>query len=322
MKAYKFILLCLLLIPIFFLLHFYIDVKEESIYMGTTETSNSVNSEVSSSTFHVEFEKESSKAAPISNINLAEDQSPVIDTKPQKSSQNESNTSQLNRTNLRNKKANEKRIKEENLHKFEENLKPANSGYDPEEMLEKVKQIEASARESDWDAFLSSTDEVSTLELESLKVMMMQAAVHNAPFEVFVELLNRGAEFNADILMLLSSNNNLVLLKQLITIGLDVSLIDNKGRNAIYYSMHNFPRRDVFDFLLGIGVKPINNSIVTNSLDRALELCLLSSEVSHYANRLVIHGAAIEESHLELLGEIRNNPRSCYRMLSESLQAV
>ena len=197
---------------------------------------------------------------------------------------------------------------------------PNDNRYSKEEQsnyLKKLEQAKNLANKNDWEQFMNLNDELTSLDHKTLTQMLMLSILYNAPFDVIIDLLNAGAELTSHIFKALIYNNNLTLIKKLISYGLDIHMIDKQGKNAIYYSLYPIPNKVIFNYFITNGVSTKPSLLGKDPLDIAMQQCLNNQSSVYFIKMLLEYGSPIQDSHIELFRKMISKNSYCVNKIRD-----
>ena len=102
----------------------------------------------------------------------------------------------------------------------------------------------------DWELFLTKVDSVSESSPGWESLVILEGIIDGAPFDTLVKLLDRGHKFDGAHANTLASKLNSNQIKMLENYGVDFTITDSGGSNALVQSLTNRDNDDVFDYLL------------------------------------------------------------------------
>mgnify|MGYP000654265256 CR=1 FL=1 len=184
-------------------------------------------------------------------------------------------------------------------------------------MMQYMEDIFMVSESADWDKFIEAVNWFEINEPSVIQVALHQAIVNSADFEIITDLLDKGGEISSETAPLITTTNNLDLIKKLVPLGLDLHGIDSKGKNSLDHAMTMLPDREVFDYLLANNVSVKHDNQMMDALDKALNHAMYSQDAIYFVERLVKHGAPIELSHRQILEKIHNESPKIYQSLQE-----
>ncbi|WDE11401.1 hypothetical protein [Thalassomonas haliotis] len=199
---------------------------------------------------------------------------------------------------------------------FEKDLEQGNIST---ELNKNMQGLFESAQKADWEKFNSTVDFLESEDSNTLSLALFQAVLNNAPLTVIENLLSRGAVFIPQTAQMLALKNNVKLTKNLLSLGLDLHVVDQSGKNSLSHTLVSFQSKEMFDFLLvhNVNVKPNPNGL--DPLDMALQYTLYNAQGIYYVRKLLEYGAPIESSHIQLLTQMKENNPHNYEKIAGSL---
>ncbi|MEH8016931.1 hypothetical protein MN202_06800 [Rheinheimera muenzenbergensis] len=164
-------------------------------------------------------------------------------------------------------------------------------------------------RNIDWERFLVELDNVASENTTYIASKINSALINGAPFNIVVDILNRGHQLNGTHLASLATNLSVDELKKLENYGVDWSLTSSAGSNALVRSILNKGGPDVFEYLLNK-----NSLVFSEDVDVVKEVLSLSSALNRpiqYTQKLIDRGALVTEKTKEWIEHDlrKNNPR-------------
>ena len=164
----------------------------------------------------------------------------------------------------------------------------------------------------DWEDFIQKAELFEELGPEAKNRALNLAIKNAAPFDIILEFVTRGAEFNSDTIMYLSYTDNVALTQELMSIGLNLHLSDQYGRNGVYFSSQAYSQ-SMFNLFIsyGVTVKPSTQGL--DPLDIVLKRSSTNSNSSYFIRKLLENGAPIQQSHIELIKELKNKNLDYYK---------
>ena len=196
--------------------------------------------------------------------------------------------------------------------------------------LKQVSLIGA-ADSGDWDAFLDIAFELELISDYELATSFSEAIRNNAPLWVFEDLINRGAHFNVSHLLMLASNNQLSLIKQLIPLGLDIHMVNTEGMNAVHAAIMPFSDTEVFNFLMEekvridtkvAGLDPLARALTgmlgdLNSIISDRKVLFRHNKALYYARLLISAKANVTPDHFTIVNQMKEtNPKSYQHIIN------
>lgn len=178
-----------------------------------------------------------------------------------------------------------------------------------------------------WDKAIELAQELQATVGESdneyLQIMLFQAIQGDAPWSVISGLLNKGAKLEDEIVIFLVISNNVNLAKRLIERGLHIHFVDDKGRNALTYTVMSEYTKEMFYFLLNQGIEVKPSATGLDSLDLALQSIGKFDEAVNYVVSLLKNLAPVEKSHLQQLSLLAiSNPVEFALIISKQPQLM
>jgi hypothetical protein len=171
----------------------------------------------------------------------------------------------------------------------------------------------------DWDALLKTTEnfDIDGLEDKAMLTFALTQAISNgAPLDVLVDFLNRGAELNVNILFAVALRQDVEIAKVFVDYGMDLDLRDVQGRNALYYSLSDLRKRNMFEYLVSNGVSTKTSDTTNDLMSTVLAGCDGSANVFYYIKRLLSLGEIIHPVHREIYFDLVLNNKLCVKKIS------
>jgi hypothetical protein len=204
------------------------------------------------------------------------------------------------------------------------------------EKLEQLEQLEQMKQEDlfqmdklinlsitkNWKDALAISEELTTTNDEEstlayLNLLLVQAITNSAPFDFIEELLIKGAILQDNTIILLTLTNNLKLIRPLQAYGLNIDYVDDRGKNALSYSVESDLSKNIFHFLLENNINTKPNNKLLDPLNYALKYVEKSSVGVYYANHLINLGVAVNNSHAQQLELLKISFPSRYEAITK-----
>ena len=184
---------------------------------------------------------------------------------------------------------------------------------------EGFKDFFESVTNKDWDALMKNTEDFKIDGLEDkamLTFALTQAVSRGAPLDILLNLLNRGAEFNAEILFAVAIRQDVNIAQAFVDYGLNLHQRDAQDRSALYYAMSNLRTKNMFEYLVANGVST-NIAVPENDLiSAALTGCNASNNVDYFIKRLLSLGEKIQAAHRRMYLDLVLNNGMCVKKIS------
>ena len=180
-----------------------------------------------------------------------------------------------------------------------------------DEHLRNLELAQNLANEGEWEKFDFLSDDLAAIDENSLTHLLMLSILKNAPFELIVGLLNKGAKFNFPIFKAIIYNNNVQLMDKLTSHGLNIHMVDTKGYNGIFYSLDLIPNQEMFRYLIQNGVSVNLHVQEMDNLEKALRKCIESESSAVFVETLLNHGAKVGKRHFSVLELLREKNSEC-----------
>ena len=147
--------------------------------------------------------------------------------------------------------------------------------------------------------------------------LMFLALYLGKGIEVIKELISHGAVFPTYTVGLLSVTDNIVLLKQLVALGLDLYQSNLDGENGLVDSINNQAIK-MTEYLIYHGVSIAQNVYGSDALDHVLTSGELSNNnIMHITSLLINAGAMVELSHQQATRHLKVTNAPLYQQLIE-----
>ncbi|MBW8183336.1 hypothetical protein [Shewanella nanhaiensis] len=153
----------------------------------------------------------------------------------------------------------------------------------------------------DWDALLNITDIIQETAPEALEVLILQALLQNAPLDVILELLNRGAELPPSSIHILVASGQLDKIRVLENYGLDLHYASSITGNAFNVAVSTQVKPSIFKYLLSNGVKIDSKVKGRDTLESALKDFFETGKQIGIVKFLVKNGVPISSSHYQII---------------------
>lgn len=138
----------------------------------------------------------------------------------------------------------------------EETLDPENAEKVKAHAEEYFKGMFSNVRSKNWDALI---EQVKQSGIEGVKddamvtLALIQAVAKGAPIDVLLKLIDEGAQLSHGVLVGAVIRRDIKIIDALVGRGLNLHLRDPEGRTALYYSLTDLRKREVFDYLISQG---------------------------------------------------------------------
>ena len=135
----------------------------------------------------------------------------------------------------------------------------------------------------------------------------------------FITMKNHIQNTLIALIILLAVSNNVKLTKLLMTYGLNLDYVDEKGRNGLSYTVMSEYTAQMFYFLLSqnIDLKPSTAGL--DPLDIALHCIGKFDQAVDFVISLIKHQAPVEKSHLQQLSLLAISKPIEYKKIIEQL---
>ena len=190
------------------------------------------------------------------------------------------------------------------------------------------------AKAQDWGEVLLQLSDPEVATESMFSHTLMHAIVHQAPLWVFEDLLYRGAQFDYTHLFYVVENQQLEMLKTLVSLGLDIHMTAPDGRNAVYTLMDKHDYGMTIVYLLKNRVDPDVEVDGKRPIDIVLQDLIFKVEkrlagnprsrslpvVNTYFDQLLEGRIELEPRHFELIEKVGQLHEPTYNLLVKDLK--
>ncbi|MFC4699799.1 hypothetical protein ACFO4O_06490 [Glaciecola siphonariae] len=158
-----------------------------------------------------------------------------------------------------------------------------------------IQDLFSSSVSNDWEAFMHSVNYMHENGHLNNSLALSLAIQHSAPNETITSLLEMGAQFTGEHIAILASKSQWKKIEEYQNYGLDITMTDSEGRNALHYAMLNANDVSTFDFLLNQNI-PVNLG-QSDLLSEAISKAIINPRAIYFVERLINSGANIKSEH-------------------------
>lgn len=170
----------------------------------------------------------------------------------------------------------------------------------------------------DWNQFLEELEQSTIESPRYADIKIMSALINEAPFEIVLEIMNRGHQLNGSHLLTLASYFTVDEFKKLENYGVDLSLPSGDGSNVLVRSLLNKAGPELFEYLLSKDELVLNDDI-----DIVKEVLMLSGRLNRpvkYVKMLIERGAPVTEDTKKWIeSDLRKNNFKYYAVVKSRL---
>lgn len=171
---------------------------------------------------------------------------------------------------------------------------------------------------ADWEQFFITLDETSTQNPMFISSVIANAISDDIPFDVLVELLNRGYSLNSHHVTMLASRLSVDEFKVLENYGVDLAMHSKHGQNTLVQSLLNREEPDVFDFFLER--EPMVHSGDIETLKQVMQLSSMLGLDFSYAQKVIDKGVDISDETVRWINEdLKQINKSYYEKAKEAI---
>ncbi|EWH09814.1 hypothetical protein DS2_11033 [Catenovulum agarivorans DS-2] len=179
--------------------------------------------------------------------------------------------------------------------------------------------IFSAIRSKNWDELVKKSRQPDIKELQNeamLTFALAQATANGAPFDVLLTLLNDGAQFNDAVLFATVVRQDVKIIEAFVGYGLNLHMRDAEGRTALYYSLFNLSRSDMFDYLLSHNVSTYIGKPQDDLISRVLASCSSTTNAGYFVERILRAGEIITPLHREAFTDLALKNALCVNSLT------
>lgn len=242
----------------------------------------------------------------------------IVKKKNEKNLKNEKNSLKINdsidssqsldykQTLLKNKLS----IIKDNLDEYEKLNRDTSNNL----MQKTVREVYELARKGMWDEAINLLNQLDVDDENVMTTLLMLAIDTDASMDIIDNFINKGGKLISPTIVRLISKNNLPLAQKLLPYGLNIHQIDPLGYSTLAQSV-KYGDLEFLTFLINNGVPIDSHFEGVDALDIALQKFRGQRTQLLIISSLLSAGAIVEQSHKDLINEIKNNNFDIYMSL-------
>lgn len=185
----------------------------------------------------------------------------------------------------------------------------------PNNLVQKtVREVYELARKGMWDEAINLLVQLDVDDEYVMTTLLMLAIDTDASMEIIDNFINKGGKLLSPTIVRLISKNNISLAQKLLPYGLNIHQIDPLGYSTLAQSV-KYGNLEFLTFLINNGVPIDSHFEGVDALDIALQKFRGQRTQLLIISSLLSAGAIIEQSHKDLINEIKNNNFDIYMSL-------
>jgi hypothetical protein len=177
-----------------------------------------------------------------------------------------------------------------------------------------VREAYELARKGMWDEAIDILNQLDVDDENVMTTLLMLAIDTDADMDIIINFINKGGKLLSPTVVRLISKNNLSLAKKLLPYGLNIQQVDPLGYSTLAQSV-KYGSLDFLTFLVNNGVPIDSHFEGVDALDIALQRFQGQRKQLVIISTLLSAGAVVEQSHKDLIDEIKNSNFDIYMSL-------